>query len=421
MTRVAYGALWVFVFSLPWERILVLPGVSIIPRVTGALALALALLAVVMSGRFRPWHLFHVAALLFWIWSGVVLLAFHTGDLPSKFWTFAQLLVAVWMIWELAPSVRHQRGLLTAYVLGAYVAAFDTILLYRKAASVLNRFAAGGADANDLAMVLALGLPMAWYLGITYRKPILRWVCRGYLPVALVAIGLTGSRGGVLATTVALLIVPLSLTKLSPGRRATAIVILGLAGALAVAYTPETLITRLSTTGTELEGGRLGGRGKYWKAGWEAFTQRPIMGYGTSGFKKAIAPTMGTAEVNVAHNSFLSVAVEEGFVGLLLYMTMLAAVLRSVLMLHSLERRFALVLLATLGTAMLPLTWEDRRVVWVIMGALLGFSQAHLAMRGRAVQQPVPRRVAPLAGRAGRARSLDRHAVVRDDTRDAPT
>ncbi len=87
-------------------------------------------------------------------------------------------------------------GLFMAYVLGGYIAAFGTFMVYRRDAGVLRRFAAGGVDPNDLAMTLALALPMAWYLGMTYRQPLLRWVCRGYLPVAVVAIGLTGSRGG---------------------------------------------------------------------------------------------------------------------------------------------------------------------------------------------------------------------------------
>src|SRR3712207_314213 len=102
MTSVAYGALWLFVFTLPWERILVLPGVSIVSRVTGGLALVLAILAVVVSGQFRRWHLLHVTAVLFVVWAGFVLLLINAPEVPAKFWTFVQLLAVVWMIWELA-------------------------------------------------------------------------------------------------------------------------------------------------------------------------------------------------------------------------------------------------------------------------------------------------------------------------------
>jgi O-antigen ligase len=376
MSTVAYAALWVFVFSVPWERILVLPGISIIPKATGAVAVSLALLAAVMTGRFRRWHPFHVMAVLFIIWAGFVLLV--RGDspqLPNKFWTWPQLMLMVWMTWEIARSEQRLRGLLLAYVLGAYVAALDTVLIYRQQAGALRRFAAGGADPNDLAMILALALPMAWYLGLTYRQPVLRWICRAYLPVCVVAVGLTGSRGGMIATTVGLLIVPFSMTRLSPGRMFSAVMMLLVAGALAVVYTPDTLIQRLASTGTEVEGGRLGGRGKLWKAGLEAFADKPIIGYGTGLFREAITPMLGEA-AQVAHNSFISVLVEQGLVGLLLYVGIFGAVVLSVRRLDRLGRRFALVLLATLFVTMLPLTWEDRRAVWVIFTVLLGLAYA---------------------------------------------
>ncbi len=399
MNAIAYGALWLFVFSIPWERILVLPGINVVPIVTGGLALGLTLLTVGLSGRFRRWHLFHVAGLLFWIWAAMDLFFFHRGEkLPNKFFTFGQLLLVVWIMWELATTERRLQQLLLGYVLGAYVAVFDTILIFRREAGALRRFAAGGGDANDLAMILALGIPMAWYLGTTHRRPLVRWICRGYLPVTLVGVGLTGSRGGMIATTVALLILPLSMVKLSPGRLAGAIAILIISGALAVAYTPETLIQRLATTGAEVEGGHLGGRGRLWVAGWNAFSQRPMVGYGTGGFRAAIEPMLGD-EAQVAHNSFLSVLVEEGIIGFVFYMTMLGAVVRSVFYLPRLERRFALVQLATMGVAMLPLTWEDRRAVWFILPVILGLSRAYLARTARSVPQPAPHTVVARAAR----------------------
>ena len=70
MTSVAYAALWIFIFAVPWERLVMLPGLSIVTRVTGAIALGLTLLAIVISGRVRRWRVFHTAALLFVIWTG---------------------------------------------------------------------------------------------------------------------------------------------------------------------------------------------------------------------------------------------------------------------------------------------------------------------------------------------------------------
>jgi O-antigen ligase len=219
------------------------------------------------------------------------------------------------------------------------------------------------------------------------------------------------------ATIVALLIVPLAMTRLSPGRLATAIFLLALSGSLAVAYLPETVVERLGTARSEMEGGGIGGRLKLWKAGLKAFIREPIVGYGPGGYIKAIYPQLGWRS-QVAHNSYLSVLVEEGAVGFLLYMAMLLLVLRAILRLPPLERRFALVLLATVGVAMLPLTWEDRKSVWIILAALLGFARAPDAGTGEAVQvsqrgwpaAPAAPGVAPRAGVpvATRARGANR-------------
>jgi O-antigen ligase len=418
MISLAYAALWFFIFSLPWENVLVIPGVGIISKLMGMVALSLALLAAVMSGRVRRWHVLHVAAVVFVIWTGVGVMVNHTQGVPKKFYTFIELFLVLWMIWELARSERRVLGLLTAYVFGAYVGALDTLLEFRQQAKILSRFSATDFDGNDLAMTLALALPMAWYLGMKHRRPLLRWACRAYLPLGLVAIGLTASRGGMLASMVALLIVPLSMTRLTPGRLVTAIAVLGISGALAVAYVPEKIVERLSTTGEQVQELKFGGRFKLWVGGVNAFVQRPVIGYGTASYKQAITPWLGSLS-QVAHNSYLSVLVEEGSVGFVLYWMMFLAVFLAVLNLPPPDRRFALILFATLALAMFPLTWEDRKPVWFILAALLGLSQASVEEARGAVPAPQPRRAAPLARQPLTARVVAASGARRFD-RDAP-
>jgi O-antigen ligase len=211
------------------------------------------------------------------------------------------------------------------------------------------------------------------------------------------------------------------MTKLSPGRLAAAIGVLGLSGALAVAYVPEKIVQRLATTGTEVEDLRLGGRFTLWRAGVKAFAHRPLTGYGSGGWRTAVSPWLGP-NPQVAHNSFLSVLVEEGMVGLLLYLMLFVAVFLAVRDLPSLERRFALVLLATLVVAMSPLSWEDQKSVWFILAALLGLSRAASAGTGGAVGQSRPLRAAPIVRPPMAARPRESLiAPIRNPDRDPRT
>jgi O-antigen ligase len=413
MYTLAYAALWMFVFSVPWERLIVLTGVSIISRATGALALGLMLTVVVISGQLRRWRGLHAAAFLFVAWASIGVLILHLQEIPAKLYTFIQLFMVMWMVWELAPTGRRVAGLLLAYVLGAYVAALETILLYHRAAGELRRFAAGGMDPNSLAMTLALGLPMAWYLGMTHARSSIRWICRIYLPIGLFGIVLTGSRGGMITAMVALLIVPLAMTNLSAGKLVTTVVMLAISGGLAVAYVPDTVVERLSTTTESVQDMSLGGRIRLWQAGFHAFIQRPVMGYGTSAFKQAINPEMGQL-TQLAHNSYISVLVEEGIIGLMLYLLMFLLVVGPILRLPRLERRFALVLLATLMVAISPLTWEDQKPVWFILGVLIAFASAPITQTAGALSQkfaprPAQRRVPVMGPAVGRMASPRGH------------
>jgi hypothetical protein len=393
MITVAYMALWVFVFVVPWELLVALPGFSIVSKATGAMAVGLTMLAIVIHGRVRRWRVFHVAALLFVIWAGFGTWFFNAGGIPRKLYTFVQLFLVVWMMWELGSTPKRMRGLMAAYVFGCCVPAIATIILYLRAGDTLRRFSAGGHDPNDLAMTFALALPLAWYLALTTRGPLLRWLFRGYLPLGLLAAALTGSRGGLLASIVALLIIPLTM-RLSAGRLVGAVASLCLCGALLVVYVPTRVMARLSTTGTEIEDKRFGGRFTLWKAGVHAFGHRPVTGYGVGGYVRAITPELGDRAL-VAHNSFLSVLVEEGLIGLWLYLTMFFSVYFSIRRLPRIERRFALVLYATLLTAMLPLTWEDQKAAWVVMGMLIGLSALYYAEPRAATVPHIARRPGP--------------------------
>ena len=371
---IAYLAAWVFVFAVPWQNVIVLPGLGTISKVLGIAALAITVLAVLVRGEVRPLHPIHFAVLLFVTWVGIS--AYWAINDPEHTLTcvvtYLQLAVMLWMVWEVAPTRGRLLGLMQAYILGGYVSAIDTITNYRvdPEGEYYQRFAATGFDPNELGSILALGIPIAWYLQATTTSRFVRWMARGYLPLAVAAIGLTASRGAMVGTIIALTIVPLTLTRLRWGVRIMAIfVVLGMA-VFAVRFIPRGAWDRLSTTREEVSSGTLNHREVIWRAGLQVYPERPVHGFGPAGFQIAVIPVLG--EGAAPHNAFLAVLVEEGIIGFLLYMSLFVILFRAILRLPTLERRYALVLFFTLVVSLLPLGWQTAKPAWLIIAFLIG-------------------------------------------------
>ena len=81
MSALAFAAVWLFIFTLPFENVLaIIPGVGLVTKITGGLALAAAVGHMMIAGRVRRWHGFHLAGLLFVIWGGLELFFLSAGE-----------------------------------------------------------------------------------------------------------------------------------------------------------------------------------------------------------------------------------------------------------------------------------------------------------------------------------------------------
>src|SRR5260370_38835663 len=162
--------------------------------------------------------LFVLLAALSYLWS-----LYPEGTLLDAF-SYIQLLMMVWLIWELAPGVPEQMRLMQAYVFGSFISGIDTgyqFLSHQE--SAYQRYAGARLDANDLGLIMALSIPMSYYLLIE-NKGWTPWVYRAHLILAGTTILLTASRGATLATLVALSIVPLTQAR-STGRESIALLL----------------------------------------------------------------------------------------------------------------------------------------------------------------------------------------------------
>ena len=369
MDRAAFAALSALTFVIPWENIVTFPGFGSMARLAGVITGVLAVTSILLSGALRRPVAFHVLATSFLLWSALtVLWTINYEATRVRAITYFQVVVLAWLVWQVARTHSRQVTLLQAYVLGAYVSAGVTLKNYLLGSVWLNaRYSAAGFNPNELAMILVLALPMAWYLALSAQRRSVALLNASYLPLAMVAILLTASRGAFITLLIALLVVPWSLQRLSVGARVGMVALAAASMVIVGAIVPQTSWDRIGETAGNIEKGDLSKREILWQAGFELFTERPVLGFGAGTFQYATQPF--GAEV-APHQTFLSVLTGQGLVGLTLFLGALAAAFSAIPRMHGLERKVWIVLAFTLFVGLLPRTWDYAKPPWFVLSLL---------------------------------------------------
>lgn len=373
----AFAFCCLFVFAIPWENAFLIQGVGTISRLLGLVAFPVGILAIAGSGKLRRLSTPMVLMSLFVVWGGVSYFWSVNSDATvSATFSWIQNLGMVWLIWELAQEKQKQLLLMRAYVLGTLISSGATALSYVSGSETTHyqRYAGSGFDPNDLGLLLALSLPISFYLATTERNIALAGTYRFQQLMAMVAIGLTSSRAALVAMIVALLYIPLALLKVTFRQKCTFVLLAMIAAGSLWNYLPETSWQRWQGIGTELQQGNMSTRKVIWSVGWEVFQEHPLRGVGAGGFPTASQRLLATPEV--AHNTFLSILVEEGLVGLGLFTLLLLSLTLPALRLPALERNLWLVVLATWSTGVVTLTWENRKPTWFLLGLMAAWLAA---------------------------------------------
>ena len=381
MRTVASWLALLLIFVIPWENSVVLDSVGTISRTIGLLTALAWGIAVARTREVRTPHLFHILLALLVCWSAVS--GLWTVDVEAtmdRTATLFQLAALVFILWDLQRTQTALELGLQAYVLGAWVSFGSVIANYGAAVDpVGQRFTATGFNPNSVALVLALGLPVAWYLAVFggKRTRVLTLVNYAYVPAGCVAILLTASRAGLVASVAAGLFMLATLTRVGlVGRLVGVTGFVGLMVA-AQAVVPGSSFERLGTTATAaLEsapsdakiGVLPGSDGRYdiWREGLTIFTEHPFLGVGSAAFKTAAVDTESSA-----HNGYLAMLVELGVLGLILFVAVQVVSIRSALGQPRQLLGLWLAVLITLGTALMTHNWEERKQTWLFLNLVV--------------------------------------------------
>jgi hypothetical protein len=387
LTRLAFMVLWIFVFTIPMTYATEIPLIGTISTVSGVAAMIMAAIAVVARRQVRVLGTAHMAMAGYIVWSAITLCWSVAPDLTiHRITTYIQLLVLVLLVWEMCVDERDILRMLSAFVLGTIIPALSTLQGFLPAQQTLIQRATffspdgAGYDANQLAFLLALSLPAAYFLILKENGPIVAFF-RLQMGFAVCAILLSGSPSAMTAMVVGLSIVCWNFQPVSIRSCVNAFVIILLLAGGTLLLVPSGVwneigdrirkgdVTLTSVIDTEV--GRM--------------QTTPIKGYG--------AGTQATPAAAVSYRlggrpTVFTVLSETGPLGALCFLVMIGVLIAAAVRMSSVDRSFWLTALAVWGIGAFSLNWDCSQPAWLTFGLLAAHSACATTRKAAKAESP---------------------------------
>lgn len=372
MTTLAYRLMLFTVFTMPWEDVVAFPGVGSVSRLVGLAAGLVWVGSVVFRGSVREPRLPHLFAALFVLWNAFSLM--WTVDGPAtqeRVLTYAQVVILMIIVWDTVTTLARIRETLLAYLAGCYVSTVAMTVGYVTGGADYNgRATLAGFNPNDVAMILALGLPIAAYFVLSPGSGSWRTAHRAlgllYIPLSGFAILVTGSRTALAALIPGLLYLGYRVAMRRPGLAVGSLVALVGLAALAIPLAPPRVLHHLAGTGSQIASGDLNQRGNIWAEAIRLIRENPFIGSGAAAFREA-----AVGANKVGHNFALSLWAEVGIIGFGLFLAMLVTALLSLRQVRPLLREMWLALFSAWLLAAMLHNWEYRKQTWLFLGLMI--------------------------------------------------
>jgi O-antigen ligase len=370
LERLAALALWATVATIPWAGVVTVGG-DTVAKAVGFAAAPFAITALTIERLRRPILGTHVLALAFAGWAAASLFwSINTERTLTSGTSALQLAALLAVTWQCGPLGRRVH-LAHAYVVGSCVTCAVIVSAWLDGGDV-ERYTYSGANPNDVAFILLLSVPMAWYASVVTENPLAVLLLRAYVPVAVFCALLTASRSALLLLPIALLIVPLTIGRLPTSARGLVLVLAVVAAVVLPSMLPENIIDRLGTAESEIRSGTLNERERLWEAAQRTIEDEPVFGVGAGASRDHMVEYLPRgARAQGAHNAFLSVGADLGVVGLILFSLLLLSALNDGLHSSPDGARLTMVLGALVLIGLQVRHWEYAKALWAVLAVVV--------------------------------------------------
>ena len=260
--------------------------------------------------------------------------------------------------------------------------------------AVNGRFGPGGAGPNSYSCIVTI----AFFVGYFWLLRRHRIIALLLSPVFLYGIIATGSRTGLIAlvaTPLLALFVPRLAARM--GWRTLPLYVLGAAAAAVMflvfsSLSDEGAAQRYTTLSQIQSEDTWSGRWSLWQGALELIVSHPILGVGVGNFAESAMDHSATVVAHsnrkvdvagVAHNMILGVTSELGLVGLILFLAVLYFAFKTAVPIAQASRMGIGILLGLIVAVIagLTLTWENEKMVYVLLGSVLALQLHNSARR----------------------------------------
>jgi probable O-glycosylation ligase (exosortase A-associated) len=266
-----------------------------------------------------------IAHLPFWLFAFWIYVTYYTariqhlGDFHMEEYRkmFIMYLIAILAI----RKVSHAWIIVVIYAASLGYISYEINYLYLVNGYLgIVRNGYGGYDNNGAGMLLAMGIPACIYAWEGYRGPY-RWIFLAMVPIILHAVLCTYSRGAMLGIIVTVPFWIFRGTKRCRWWKIAALI--GLVAMVPILAGDE-IQKRFFSVNEYEKDDSANSRFTSWSIAWRIAVENPIFGVGVRN-SSALTKEMGAdLEGRVIHNQYLQIAADNGIVGMIFYLSIIA-------------------------------------------------------------------------------------------------